>query len=190
MSTSCTCAMPQRACPTALPRPWSEGRAMLMEFFKFDLRYQLRQPLLWVTGMILRLMAFGAATSDAIQVGGAIGNVHRNAPVVVAQLMGSLTVISTFIVTIFIAGTVLRDSEVGISDMLFATPMRKYQYLAGRFIAGLVACLAIFVLIAVGLLLGPLMPWVDTARVGPQPLFAYLWAFGFFVIPNLVDRKS
>ncbi|GJJ04798.1 hypothetical protein RugamoR64_53360 [Duganella rhizosphaerae] len=159
---------------------------MLMEFFKFDLRYQLRQPLLWVTGMILGLMAFGAATSDAIQVGGAIGNVHRNAPVVVAQLMGSFTVVSTFIVTIFIAGTVLRDSEVGISDMLFATPMRKYQYLAGRFIAGLVACLAIFVLIAVGLLLGPLMPWVDTARVGPQPLFAYLWAFGFFVIPNLV----
>lgn len=159
---------------------------MLMEFFKFDLRYQLRQPLLWVTGMILALMAFGAATSDAIQVGGAIGNVHRNAPVVVAQLMGSFTVVSTFIVTIFIAGTVLRDSEVGISDMLFATPMRKYQYLAGRFIAGLVACLAIFVLIAVGLLLGPLMPWVDTARVGPQPLFAYLWAFGYFVIPNLV----
>ena len=159
---------------------------MLMEFFKFDLRYQLRQPLLWVTGLILGLMAFGAATSDAIQVGGAIGNVHRNAPVVVAQLMGSFTVVSTFIVTIFIAGTVLRDSEVGISDMLFATPMRKYQYLAGRFLAGLVACLAIFVLIAVGLLLGPLMPWVDTARVGPQPLAAYLWAFGFFVIPNLV----
>ncbi|MQA41511.1 M1 family aminopeptidase [Rugamonas aquatica] len=159
---------------------------MLMEFFTFDLRYQLRQPLLWVTGLILGLLAFGAATSDAIQVGGAIGNVHRNAPVVVAQLLGSFTVVSTFIVTIFIAGTVLRDSEVGISDMLFATPMRKYQYLAGRFIAGLVACLSIFVLIAIGILLGPVMPWVDAARVGPLSLSAYLWGFGFFVIPNLI----
>ncbi|MBP1206441.1 ABC-type transport system involved in multi-copper enzyme maturation permease subunit [Duganella sp. 1411] len=159
---------------------------MLLEFFKFDLRYQLRQPLLWVSGLILGLMAFGATTSDAIQVGGAIGNVHRNAPTVVAQILGTFTVISMFIVTIFIAGTVLRDSEVGISDMLFATPMRKYQYLLGRFSAGLVACLAIFVLVAVGMLLGPLMPWVDTARVGPLPGAAYLWSFAFFVIPNLL----
>ena len=29
---------------------------MLLEFFKFDLRYQLRQPLLWVSGLILGLM--------------------------------------------------------------------------------------------------------------------------------------
>ncbi|HEX8404647.1 MAG TPA: ABC transporter permease, partial [Duganella sp.] len=159
---------------------------MLLEFFRFDLRYQLRQPLLWVCGLILGLMAFGATTSDAIQVGGAIGNVHRNAPTVVAQIMGTFTVISMFIVTIFIAGAVLRDSEVGISDMLFATPMRKYHYLLGRFSAGLVACLAIFVLIAVGMLLGPAMPWVDAARVGPVPLSAYLWSFAFFVIPNLI----
>ena len=159
---------------------------MLLEFFTFDLRYQLRQPLLWVSALILGLMAFGATTSDAIQVGGAIGNVHRNAPTVVAQILGTFTVISMFIVTIFIAGTVLRDSEVGISDMLFATPMRKYQYLLGRFAAGLVACLAIFVLIAVGMLLGPLMPWVDEARVGPLPGAAFLWSFAFFVIPNLL----
>src|SRR5471032_2030748 len=159
---------------------------MLLEFFKFDLRYQLRQPLLWLTGLILGLMAFGATTSDSVQIGGAIGNVHRNAPVVVAQMMGSFTVLSMFIVTIFIAGAVLRDNEVGISDMLFATPMRKYQYLAGRFGAGLVACLFIFLLIAVGIFLGPLMPWVDAERVGALSLSAYGWSFAYFVIPNLL----
>ena len=90
---------------------------MLLEFFKFDLRYQLRQPLLWLNGLMLAVLAFGATTSDAIQIGGAIGNVYRNAPTVVAQLMGTFTVLSMFIVTVFIAGTVLRDSEVGISDM-------------------------------------------------------------------------
>ena len=159
---------------------------MLMEFFKFDLRYQLRQPLLWVTAFVLGLMAFGATTSDAVVVGGAIGNVHRNAPVVVAQLLGAFTVFSMLTVTIFIAGAVLRDAEVGISDMLFATPMRKYQYLAGRFLAGLAACLAMFVVIALGTVIGPLMPWVDAARVGPVPVDAYLWAFAWLVIPNLV----
>jgi ABC-2 type transport system permease protein len=159
---------------------------MLLEFFKFDLRYQLRQPLLWGTALLLGLMAFGATTSDAVVVGGAIGNVHRNAPTVVAQLLGAFTVFSMLTVTMFIAGAVLRDVEVGISDMLFATPMRKYQYLAGRFAAGLLACLAIFVVVALGTLIGPLMPWVDAVRVGPVPWAAYGWAFGLLVIPNLV----
>jgi ABC-type transport system involved in multi-copper enzyme maturation permease subunit len=158
---------------------------MLREFFKFELDTQLRQPLLWVCALLFGALAFGATTTDAITVGGSIGNVNRNAPVVVAQLLGAFSLMSIFVVTIFIAGTVLRDSEVGISDMLFATPMKKRDYLVGRFAAGLVACLFIFAVIVVGMMLGPLMPWVDTQRVGPFPGAAYLWALGVIVVPNL-----
>lgn len=158
---------------------------MLREFFKFELAFQLRQPLLWVCALIFGALAFGATTSDAIQVGGSIGNVNRNAPVVVAQLLGVFSLMSMFVVTIFIAGSVLRDAEVGISDMLFATPMKKHDYLIGRFAAGLVACLFIFALIMLGMMLGPLMPWIDVQRVGPFPGAAYLWALGVLVVPNL-----
>ena len=31
---------------------------MWFEFFRFDLRYQLRQPLLWVSGLVFALLAF------------------------------------------------------------------------------------------------------------------------------------
>ena len=137
---------------------------MLREFFRFELGTQLRQPLLWVCALLFGALAFGATTTDAIQVGGAIGNVNRNAPVVVAQLLGAFSLMSMFVVTIFIAGTVLRDSEVGISDMLFATPMKKRDYLVGRFAAGLVACLVdLRRWSSLGMMLGPLMPWVDAA---------------------------
>ncbi|MCC2958194.1 hypothetical protein LK542_21450 [Massilia sp. IC2-477] len=159
---------------------------MLREFFKFELSTQLRQPLLWVCALIFGALAFGASTTDAIQVGGSIGNVNRNAPVVVAQMLGVFSLMSMFVVTIFIAGTVLRDSEVGISDMLFATPMKKRDYLVGRFAAGLLACLVIFAGIVVGMMLGPLMPWVDVQRVGPFPGAAFLWALGVLVVPNLL----
>ncbi|WP_374349862.1 ABC transporter permease/M1 family aminopeptidase [Chitinimonas sp.] len=159
---------------------------MWLEFFRFDLRYQLRQPLLWVAAFLFGMMAFGASTSDAIQVGGAIGNVHRNAPTVIAQFLGVFTVLGMFVVTIFIAGSVLRDSEFGMSDLIFATPMKKHDYLIGRFVAGLVACLAIFALVAIGLLIGPHMPWVDAARVGPVSMAPFLFGFAVFVIPNLL----
>jgi ABC-type transport system involved in multi-copper enzyme maturation permease subunit len=163
-----------------------EEQTMWLEFFRFDLRYQLRQPLLWVAAFLFGMMAFGASSSDAIQVGGAIGNVHRNAPTVVAQFLGVFTVLGMFIVTIFIAGAVLRDSEFGMSDLIFATPMKKHDYLIGRFVAGLVACLAIFALVAIGLLIGPHMPWIDSARVGPVSAAPFLFGFGVFVIPNLL----
>ena len=158
---------------------------MLREFFKFELDFQLRQPLLWVCALVFGALAFGATTTDAIQVGGSIGNVNRNAPVVVAQMLGVFSLMSMFVVTIFIAGSVLRDGEVGISDMLFATPMKKHDYLIGRFAAGLVACLLIFAMIVLGTMLGPLMPWVDAQRVGSFPGAAYLWALGVLVVPNL-----
>ncbi|MEW7851156.1 M1 family aminopeptidase [Massilia aurea] len=159
---------------------------MLREFFKFELGIQLRQPLLWVCALIFGALAFGATTTDAIQVGGSIGNVNRNAPVVVAQLLGVFSLMSMFVVTIFIAGSVLRDGEVGISDMLFATPMKKHDYLVGRFLAGLVACMVIFAVIVAGMMLGPLMPWIDAERVGPFPGAAYLWALCVLVAPNLL----
>lgn len=159
---------------------------MLKEFFQFELATQLRQPLLWVCALIFGALAFGASTTDAIQVGGAIGNINRNAPVVVAQMLGVFSLMSMFVITIFIAGTVLRDSEVGISDMLFATPMKKRDYLVGRFAAGLLACLVIFAAVVAGMMLGPLMPWVDPQRVGPFAGQAYLWGLTVLVMPNLL----
>lgn len=158
---------------------------MWQEFFRFELRYQLRQPLLWVTAFFFGLLAFGAFTSDAVTIGGGVGNVFRNAPMVIAQTMGIFTVLAMFLITVFIAGAVLRDTEFGISDMIFATPMTKLDYLLGRFLAGMVACLAIFAVIAIGMMLGPVMPWVDAARVAEFSLGPYLWSFAVFVIPNL-----
>lgn len=159
---------------------------MWLEFFRFDLRFQLRQPLLWVIALIFGALAFGAASSDAITVGGAIGNVNRNAPTVIAQFLGVFSIISMFVVTIFIAGAVLRDMEIGISDMLFATPMRKADYLIGRFVAGLVACLVIFAFVVLGLMVGPYMPWVDATRVGAFTLQPFVWGLLIFVLPNLI----
>ena len=87
---------------------------MWKEFFKFDLVYQLKQPLLWVFAIIMALMAFGATTSDSVQIGGAIGNINRNAPTVVAQMLGIFSLLAMFLVTVFIAGAVL-PAERGVA---------------------------------------------------------------------------
>jgi ABC-2 type transport system permease protein len=159
---------------------------MWQEFFKFDLRFQLRQPLLWVTSVALAAMAFMSASNDSFRVGGGIGNVHMNAPVVIANQLSVFSIIAMFLVTVFIAGAVLRDSEVGIADMLFATPMRKFDYLFGRFLAGFASCLFVFALITLAMMVGSSLPSIDAARVGAFSFQPYLWSFLVFVVPNLL----
>lgn len=158
----------------------------MWEFFRFDLKFQLRSPLLWLGALFFALLAFGATSSDSVQIGGAIGNVHRNAPYVIVTFLSVFTILGMFVITAFVAGALLRDHELGTAELFFATPMRKRDYLFGRFGAGILASTAIFVVIALGMMLGSAMPWIDPQRLGPFSLAPYLWAFAVMVIPNLL----
>ncbi|MCD9029718.1 ABC transporter permease subunit [Luteimonas sp. BDR2-5] len=159
---------------------------MILEFFRFELRQQLRSPLLWFLAVLFALLGFGAASSDAVQIGGAIGNVHRNAPIVVAQLFGGFTLLTMLIVPIFVSTALLRDFEQGTADLLFSGPIRRRDYLLGRLGAALLASLAVFVVIAVGLFIAQFMLWIDPVRLGPVSLRPYLWSLGVIVLPNLL----
>ena len=158
---------------------------MFTEFFRFDLRYQLRQPLLWIVASVLALLAFLSA-GTGIRLGGAIGNTFMNAPVVVANQLGILSMAALFLVTALVAGAVLRDNDSGIADLLYATPMRKRDYLGGRFLAGFAACVLVFVLATLAMAAGAAMPWVDPARVGPFSAATYAWSLLVLVLPNLL----
>ena len=50
----------------------SERRAAVMfgEIFRFELRYQLRQPIFWIGCAVFFLLAFLATTTDAVVIGG------------------------------------------------------------------------------------------------------------------------
>jgi ABC-type transport system involved in multi-copper enzyme maturation permease subunit len=103
------------------------------EIFTFELRQQLKSPLFWLIALAFAALAFGAASSDDIQIGGGIGNTHRNAPYVVTQMLIYFTLIGMFLVPVFVAGAALRDFDAGAAELFFATPMPRSAYLGGRF---------------------------------------------------------
>lgn len=159
---------------------------MYGEFFRFELRYQLRQPLLWLIAAIFGLMAFGATSSDAVTVGSAIGNVWRNAPSTILNLLGAFSLLSMFLIAIFIAGGMLRDYQLNTADLFFSSPAKARDYLLGRFSAGTAACLLIFIAIVIGMILGQFMPWIDPKRLGPFSLTPFAWGLLIVVLPNLL----
>lgn len=159
---------------------------MLFEIFRFELRQQLKAPLFWIIAVVFGALAFTLASTDAVIVGGSSGNVLRNAPMVIVRLLSVLTVLSMFLVTVFVAGAALRDFDQRTAELFFTTPMTRGAYLGGRFAAGYAASLAIMLVCALGIALGGSMPWIDAARLGPASWHGYAWAFGVMVVPDML----
>ena len=163
---------------------------MLGEVFRFELRYQLRQPVFWIAAALFFLMTFLAVTTDAVVIGGSIGNVNRNAPFVILQMLLVMSLLGVFFTTAFVANPVLRDYESGTHEIFFSTPIRKRDYLLGRFAGALVVALGIALPTMLGLMLGSLMPWLEPERVGPFGLGPYLQGLAVFVVPNTIITGS
>lgn len=159
---------------------------MLWEFFRFELRYQLRSPLPWVIAFVFALLAFAATTSEIIRIGEGIGNVNRNAPYVILTFLDVFSTLGLFVAVALIAQPLLRDFELGTEELFFSKPLRKSSYLWGRFAAGSLMSLIVMAITALGMILGSFMPWIDPQRLGPFSWQPYLWGFGVIVIPNLL----
>ncbi|HEX5304669.1 MAG TPA: M1 family aminopeptidase [Dyella sp.] len=159
---------------------------MFFEIFRFEWRQQLRSPLFWIIVAAFGALAFAFASTDAVLIGGASGNVLRNAPLVIVRLLSVLMVLSTFLVTVFIAGAALRDFELRTAELVFATPVGRGAYLGGRFAAGYVATVVVLAACALGIALGGMMPWIDATRVGPASWHGYAWALGVIVLPDVL----
>jgi len=157
---------------------------MFSEIYRFELRYQLRQPLFWVAAFFFCLLTFFAVTTDAVMIGGAIGKVNRNAPFVILQLLATMSLLGIFVTTAFVANTVIRDAEHKTQEVFFSTPMGRRDFLLGRFGGAITAAFLLFGLVSLAILVGSWMPWLEAERVGPFMWEAYATALLYVVLPN------
>ncbi len=158
----------------------------MFEFFRFELRQQLRSPLLWLMALLFAILGLIMMSSEAVSVSGGVGNVHRNAPVPIAFLIDLMTLIGMLFVAMTVNGALLRDFECGVADLIFATPSRRRDYVGGRILAAMAMSFGIYLAMGVGMFIGQFMPWVDQATVGPVMLWPYAWSYAILVLPNLL----
>ncbi len=155
----------------------------------FELRYQLRSPVFWIAAILFFLLAFGATTTEEIQIG-ARGNVHVNSPYAILQTLGILSVFGIFVITAFVANAVIRDDETGFAPILRATQVGKPAYVLGRFVGSTVVAYLVMCACASGMWMGSWMPWIDPAKIGPQVAMHYLWALGLMVLPTVLVMSA
>ena len=111
---------------------------MFGKIASFELRYQLRNPVFWVVVVLFFLLTFGSVTVEQIQIGSG-GNIHKNAPVAIAQVEGIMSLFFMFVTTAFVANVVVRDDESGFGSIVRSTRVTRFDYLIGRFLGALLA---------------------------------------------------
>jgi len=159
---------------------------MFLSVSKFELHYQLRQPVFYVTSLIFFLLTFGATASDSIQIGGAGGSTLINSPFAIMQTLLIMSLFSIFITAAFAANPVLRDRDVKMDGIVFSTPISKRDYLLGRFTGSFTVAFIAFSASALGMLFGSWMPWLDPERLGPTQISHYLQTLFVLTFPTML----
>ncbi|MFN3944763.1 MAG: ABC transporter permease/M1 family aminopeptidase [Allosphingosinicella sp.] len=158
---------------------------MLRHIAAFEFRYQLKNPVFWVTAAIFFLLTFGAMTVDQIQMGGG-GNVLDNSPYATAEKHLILSLFFMFVTTAFVANVIVRDDETGFGPIVRSTRITKADYLFGRFAGAIGVALLAFLAVPLAIWLGSLMPWLDPETLGPNRLRDYAFAYFALALPNII----
>jgi ABC-2 type transport system permease protein len=157
---------------------------MLLGIARFELRYQLKNPVFWVSTFIFFLLGFGVTASENVRIG-TPGAVHENSPFAIMLMMSITTLFYLFVITSFVANAIVRDDATGFGPMIRSTSVTRNNFVLGRFLGGFVIALIGFLALPIGMALGVMMPWVDPETIGPGGIHLYLWHYLVIAVPNI-----
>src|SRR5215472_1309476 len=148
------------------------------------LLFEVRQRLGRISTYMYFLILFAVGYLIALAVGGGLpggsgsvdlgGKVFANSPFALSQLISSVSMLGLIIAAALAGQATYQDIDNNCDSFFYTAPIRKVDYLAGRFLGSVVTQLLIFSGIALGLWLGMRMPFLDSARIGPERFMAYL----------------
>jgi hypothetical protein len=157
----------------------------------FEFRTRLARISTWVYFAIFAAVAVlwtaaaGGAISGAIVSFGS-GKVWINSPYAIAQMYALLGLAALTVIAAVMGRAVQQDFEYRAEAFFFTAPIRKGDYLGGRFAGALAILAVILCAIPLGNLAGLLVPGIDADRVGPFRPAAYLIPYATTIVPNLV----
>lgn len=158
---------------------------MFKDIFLFELKYRRGRAANYIYFGIMFLLCILAVTTDVVQIGGAIGQVKENAPIVIAQMIVIMCVFMTLIASAIVGVAVLRDFEHNTEAIMFSTPIKKFGYLMGRFWGSYVVLLFVATSLPLAFMIGDLWPTREADRLLPFNIVTFWQPYLIFVVPNM-----
>lgn len=112
-------------------------------------------------------------------------NTYRNSPYVITYVLGILSLVAIFSTTFMAAQSLLREQDSGFDSILFATPLRRFPYIASRFLTVFLLTTLCFILFTAGMAAGH---WSGDSRGnnGPFRFLYYAQPFLLLLLPNIL----
>src|SRR5690606_26025531 len=107
------------------------GAVRFREVFRYELEYRLRSASTWVYAAVL----FGLAFAFGLTASPFDAAVHANAPAHVAFAALIVSLPGLAVTAALFGDAAVRDVQAGMDALLFTSPLRKAEYLGGRFLA-------------------------------------------------------
>ena len=157
---------------------------MLINIARFESRYLLRNPLLWLTAAATFALFFAGMSVDGFDLGNE-GGLLKNAAYATLRNYVVVSVFFMFVTTSFVANAVLRDDETGFGPIIRSTGITRFEYVLGRFLGAFAIAALCMLVVPLATLLGSVMPWAPPAQIGPNRLVDHLYGYFLVALPNL-----
>ena len=161
----------------------------MFEIARFEARQRLKLLSTWVYfAMFLALAmlwmaAAGGVFKEAVVTFG--GKVLINGPRSIELTVAFLGSIGVIVIAAIMGRSVQQDFEYDMHHFFFSAPIRKSEYVFGRFLGALAVLAVVFSSIVLGAWLGAMLPGIEPDRLGPMSAQMYLLPFLRTLLPNL-----
>jgi ABC-type transport system involved in multi-copper enzyme maturation permease subunit len=125
----------------------------------------------------------GGIKSLSIQVAG--DGVSTNSPFIIDMFIRAFSYLGIFLVAAISASVVLKDYQHNTLELMYSTPLKKFNYLFGRFCAAYVLSILAFTGVGFGFYIGTLMPYLNQSTFGLNEWSTYLYPYLSRILPNV-----
>ena len=160
----------------------------MLAIIQFDLREKLSSVstyvyfLLFFTLSLLAMAAIGGLLPEGF---GSFDEQRVNSPSRIFEIVSIITFFGTLIMAAMMGRAIQQDAEHNIWHFFYSSPISKFQYLGGRYIAAFITLAFIFVSAILGAYLGSHLPGIPKSLLGEVSAEAYWSPYWMLVLPNI-----
>jgi len=155
---------------------------MLRSLLAFEIKLHTRQIGFWIAFIVMLAAGVLFSSLDVFTAGGE--RVKVNGAIPIAQLMSNFSLFSIFFAAVFVVTGVMRDDTHKAVEIIHATPVKTSEMVLARMLGVWFATVLSLGGLAVGTMLGPFMPWIDSEAFQSFNGLHYLQPFFLFILIN------
>jgi len=159
---------------------------MLSTIFKYELKYYLKSPATWFYILFFFGIAFMTMAGMSGETSDRWSGKILNSTSRIVGLTKVMTMVFYFVLPAVMGLSLFRDYSSRVHEVMYSFPVKKKDYLLGKFLSSFAIILIILIALYLGLFIGTLGSWANPDLIGPFKLTAYLQPFLLLDFVNLL----